>query len=82
MLRIPAELEKGHKDRLRWATRLMPAQLMELMRHESIETTLSFYVGRDAERTAVILWDHAPRSPRESRARASEDRTSDSSCRY
>jgi integrase len=41
----------------RWASRLMPAQLMELMRHESIETTLAFYVGRNAERTAAILWD-------------------------
>ncbi len=40
----------------RWAARLMPAQLMELMRHETIETTLSFYVGRNAERTAAILW--------------------------
>ncbi|MFM7414141.1 MAG: hypothetical protein ACKO6E_13180, partial [Planctomycetota bacterium] len=29
----------------RWAARLMPAQLMELMRHESIDTTLSYYVG-------------------------------------
>jgi integrase len=41
----------------RWASRLMPAQLMELMRHESIETTLSYYVGRNAERTAAILWE-------------------------
>jgi hypothetical protein len=41
----------------RWATKLMPAQLMELMRHESIDTTLSYYVGRNAERTAAILWD-------------------------
>ena len=41
----------------RWAARLMPAQLMELMRHESIDTTLSYYVGRNAERTAAILWE-------------------------
>ncbi len=41
----------------RWAARLMPAQLMELMRHESIDTTLSYYVGRNAERTAAMLWD-------------------------
>jgi hypothetical protein len=34
----------------------MPAQLMELMRHEPIETTLSYYVGRNAGRTAAILW--------------------------
>jgi len=26
------------------------------LRHESIDTTLSYYVGRNAERTAAILW--------------------------
>jgi integrase len=41
---------------VRWAARLMPAQLMELMRHESIETTLRFYVGTDAQRTAAAAW--------------------------
>ena len=40
----------------RWAARLMPAQLMELMRHEYIETTLRFYVGRNAQRTAEAAW--------------------------
>lgn len=40
----------------RWSLRLMPAQLMELMRHESIETTLRFYVGTDAQRTADAAW--------------------------
>ena len=40
----------------RWAARIMPAQLMELMRHESIETTLRFYVGTDAQRTADAAW--------------------------
>jgi hypothetical protein len=34
----------------------MPAQLMELMRDESIETTLCFYVGRNAQRTAEAAW--------------------------
>ena len=34
----------------------MPAQLMELMRHESIETTLRYYVGTDAQRTAEAAW--------------------------
>jgi integrase len=33
---------------VRWAARLMPAQLMKLMRHESIETNLRFYGGTDA----------------------------------
>jgi len=40
----------------RWAPRVMPQVLMELMRHESIETTLRFYVGQDAQRTADVLW--------------------------
>ena len=40
----------------KWANRLMPQQLMELMRHESIETTLRYYVGRNAKRTAAVLW--------------------------
>lgn len=40
----------------RWAARIMPAQLRELMRHESIETTLRYYVGTNAERTADACW--------------------------
>lgn len=31
--------------------------LKELMRHESIETTLKYYVGRNAQATAAILWE-------------------------
>ena len=34
----------------------MPAQLKELMRHESIETTLRFYVGTDAQAKADAVW--------------------------
>lgn len=49
----------------RWAARLMPAQLMELMRHESIDTTLSYYVGRNAERTAAELWEQDKRLSRQ-----------------
>jgi integrase len=41
---------------VRWANRLMPANLRELMRHESIETTMTFYAGQDAHRTASVLW--------------------------
>jgi len=33
----------------------MPAILRELMRHESIETTMKFYVGRNAQATAGVL---------------------------
>ena len=48
----------------RWAARIMPAQLMELMRHESIETTLRFYVGTNAQRTNDVIWDAYRRDPR------------------
>ena len=41
----------------RWASRVMPQVLMELMRHESIETTLRYYVGKNAQTTAAVLWD-------------------------
>jgi integrase len=54
----------------RWAARLMPAQLMELMRHESIDTTLSYYVGRNAERTAAILWDEDQKANQDDAAQA------------
>jgi integrase len=40
----------------RWAVRVMPQVLKELMRHESIETSLRFYVGRNAQTTAEALW--------------------------
>ena len=41
----------------RWASRVMPQVLMELMRHESIDTTMKFYVGRNAQSTAGVLWE-------------------------
>lgn len=40
----------------RWSARVMPQVLMELMRHESMQTTLTFYVGKNAERTADAVW--------------------------
>ena len=39
----------------RWASRMMPADLMAVMRHESIETTMEYYVGKNAERTAAVM---------------------------
>lgn len=42
---------------LRWAQRVLPATLMELMRHESIETTMKYYVGRNAQIAAQAAWD-------------------------
>lgn len=40
----------------RWSSRVMPAVLQQLMRHQDISTTLKFYVGSDAEATADVLW--------------------------
>jgi len=51
----------------RWASRVMPPILKELMRHESIETTLRYYVGRNAQSTAAVLWDaHRRKSTKKS----------------
>lgn len=41
---------------LRWAMKVMPAVLKELMRHESIETSMRYYVGEQANATAEIIW--------------------------
>lgn len=34
----------------------MPNTLMQLMRHENIETTMKYYVGRNAQRQAEVIW--------------------------
>jgi integrase len=47
----------------RWAMKVMPQVLMVLMRHESIETTMKFYVGRNAQTTAQVLWDAHAQKP-------------------
>jgi integrase len=41
----------------RWAAKVMPTVLRELMRHASIATTMAYYVGANAEATADVLWD-------------------------
>src|SRR5262249_62224778 len=48
------DLRRSFGDR--WARKVMPQVLMELMRHESIDTTMKYYVGRNAEATADVLW--------------------------
>lgn len=40
----------------RWATRVMPADLQKLMRHETIETTMKFYVNQTADTIAERLY--------------------------
>ena len=49
------DLRRSFGDR--WARLVMPQTLRELMRHASIETTLRYYVGFNAEKTADILWE-------------------------
>ena len=43
----------------RWAQRVMPARLMQLARHASIQTTMQYYVGRNVNADAADLWEHA-----------------------
>jgi len=40
----------------RWAKKVMPAVLQRLMRHQSIGTTMKFYVGIEADDVAADLW--------------------------
>lgn len=47
----------------RWSRKVMPTVLRELMRHESIETTMRYYVGQNAESTADTLWECHEREP-------------------
>lgn len=41
----------------RWAKLVMPKVLQELMRHDSIQTTMAFYVGKLAEDAADAVWN-------------------------
>jgi integrase len=41
---------------LRWADRVKPHVLQQLMRHASITTTLTFYVQSDADDMAEAVW--------------------------
>ena len=51
----------------RWARRVMPAELKLLMRHASIDTTMKYYVGIEADDIASGLWARFnPASPLES----------------
>jgi len=40
----------------RWARKLRPIDLMRLMRHADIQTTMKYYVGEDADRLGKELW--------------------------
>ena len=40
----------------RWAAKVMPRILMQLMRHAEISTTMKYYAGQDAEAAADVVW--------------------------
>jgi len=40
----------------RWADKVKPHILQQLMRHEDIQTTMEFYVQSDAEDFAETVW--------------------------
>jgi integrase len=44
----------------RWASRVTSAVLMQMMRHESIHTTMRYYVGRNAQAVAREIWAATP----------------------
>jgi hypothetical protein len=43
----------------RWAARVMPTVLRELMRHADITTTMKYFVGQNAPATADALWAYS-----------------------
>ena len=47
------DLRRSFGDR--WARKVMPADLKELMRHKSIETTMKYYVGRNVDDISARL---------------------------
>lgn len=40
----------------RWSLKVMPDVLMLLMRHSDIDTTMKYYVGRNAQKAAEAIW--------------------------
>jgi integrase len=61
---------------VRWASRLTHQDLKVLMRHKSIETTLRYYVGTDAQRSADTFWEAYERA-QPVNSRGSSDKSSD-----
>jgi integrase len=60
----------------RMSAKLKPTQLRELMRHASINTTLAYYVGEDAEATADALWGIYDQRPPDAQSQAKTTETS------
>jgi hypothetical protein len=52
----------------------MPPVLMQMMRHESIDTTMRFYVGRSAQATAEVVWEAYERVGEQSKRQKPQER--------
>jgi integrase len=46
----------------RWASKVTPAVLQQLMRHASIETTLKYYVEQNSDVIAAEIWKQGEKS--------------------
>lgn len=51
------DLRRSFGDR--WSKRVMPPELKQLMRHATVETTLTYYAGSEAAATTSAIWDAA-----------------------
>ncbi|QDU05432.1 hypothetical protein V6x_51690 [Gimesia chilikensis] len=41
----------------RWSLKVMPDVLTLLMRHSNIDTTMKYYVGRNAQKAVEVIWE-------------------------
>lgn len=65
----------------RWAMRVKPAVLQQMMRHKSIATTMSFYADLDAQDIASEIWDNDADGNRPTNTSANTSEKSDKSRR-
>lgn len=61
----------------RWAPKVQPKILMEMMRHESIETTMKYYVELEAIETSDLLWNVVDSESNKSGNSAQESESTD-----
>lgn len=57
----------------RWAQRVFPLVLMEMMRHDDIETTQDYYLSQKADDTADAVWNSAWRQSTNTSANTSQN---------
>lgn len=60
----------------RWAMKVPPVVLQKLMRHETLETTMKYYVNLDSSQIGSVLWQGvpSPTPPRKLSGRKSQKR--------